>query len=110
MKYTKICTLLLFCLMLGSCTSVQSSLCQIRGGEPYVNLGGYQYCGERYSDGGKTCYSSEECQGECALPVDWNPEDGKEVVGRCRSDNTWYLGYGCLPIEKHQSVSACIEE
>jgi len=103
--------LLLVCFIsLTSCTSVRSSLCKIKGGEPYINLGGYQYCGERFSDGGKMCHSSEECQGECVLAVDWDPKDGKEIVGRCRSDNTWYLGYGCLPIEKHQSVSACIEE
>jgi hypothetical protein len=82
----------------------------MKGGEPYINLGGYQYCGEKYTDDGKECYSSKECQGECVLPVDWNPEEGKEVVGHCRGDNTWYLGYGCLAIEDYQHQSSCIEE
>ena len=82
----------------------------MKGGEPYISLGGYQYCGEKYKDGGKECYSSNECQGECVLPADWNPEEGKEVVGRCRSDNTWYLGYGCLAIEDYKRQSSCIEE
>lgn len=110
MKYSNSCLVSILCLLLASCTSIQSSFCQIKGGKPYINLGGYQYCGKKYSDGGKKCYSSDECQGECVLPIDWDPKDKKEVVGRCRSDNTWYLGYGCLAIEDHEHVSACIEE
>jgi len=97
-------------LFLSSCTSLQSGFCSARGGQPYINLGGYQYCGDKYPDGGKLCHSSEECEGECVLPVTWNPEDGEEVLGRCRSDNTWEVGYGCLAIENYEQRSECIEE
>ena len=82
----------------------------MKGGEPYINLGGYQFCGEIYKDAGKQCHSSEECDGDCVLPVTWNPAEGNEVVGQCQADNTWYLGYGCLAIENHQQISACEEE
>ena len=110
MKKSRIYLILAIGLTLTSCTSAQSSFCRINGGEPYVNFDGYQYCGKRYSDGGKECYSSRECQGECVLSVNWNPADGKKVVGKCRSNDTWDVDYGCLTIEDYERESSCVEE
>ncbi|TVZ41936.1 hypothetical protein P886_1287 [Alteromonadaceae bacterium 2753L.S.0a.02] len=110
MKNFRIYVILAVGQALTSCTSIQSSFCRIKGGEPYVNFGGYQYCGTKYSDGGKECYSSRECQGDCVLPIDWNPAGGKKVVGRCRSNDTRDVDYGCLAIEDYEHESSCIEE
>lgn len=99
--------ILVLAMLLTSCTSTQSVVCTVRGGEPYLNLSGYQYCGRKFSDGGKICRHSSECQGDCVLPDGWNPDEGREVVGRCRSNNTWYVDYGCLKIEDYQYRGAC---
>lgn len=96
---------------IAGCTAVPSSFCELRGGAPYVNFGGYQFCGKVYEDGGKTCYSSAECEGECVLPWDWKPDEGLEVVGRCEADSTWEPIYGCVPVEHYETYTGgCIEE
>lgn len=110
MKTTKI-TFILFVLMLAGCTTVQSGMCSLRGGAPYVNLGGYAFCGEKYKDAGKVCRSSEECEGDCVLPWTWNPDEKNEVVGKCEADTTYNFDYGCVAIENHQTYEGgCIEE
>lgn len=98
-------------LALAACTPLQSGLCKARGGAPYINFGGYQSCGTVYSDGGEICHSSEECEGDCVLPWDWNPDEGKEVVGKCEANSTFEPHYGCAPVERHETyIGGCIEE
>jgi hypothetical protein len=84
-------------------------MCELRGGHPYVNLGGYRECGKVYADAGKVCKSSEECEGDCFLPWDWDPKDGKEPIGECEDNDTPDTD-GCLPIENKEYKSACVEE
>ena len=90
MKFTKI-IITLFSLLLAGCTTVQSGMCSLRGGEPYVNLGGYAFCGKKHKDAGNTCRNSEECEGDCVLPWSWNPDEEKEVIGKCEADTTLSL-------------------
>jgi hypothetical protein len=99
------------CVAIMGCTTIRSSLCELRGGAPYVNFDGYQFCGKVYDDGGETCSSSEECEGDCVLPWDWQPDEGREVVGRCEADSTYEPNYGCAPIELHETYTGgCVEE
>src|SRR5690625_6954489 len=72
-------------LALAACTPLQSGLCKARGGAPYINFGGYQSCGTVYSDGGEICHSSEECEGDCVLPWDWNPDRSEEHTSELQS-------------------------
>lgn len=92
---------------LSGCTTMQSKLCEFRGGAPWVNLGGYQGCVEKYKDGGKACTGSEECEGDCFLPWDWNPKENPKPEGRCAYD----VIENCVPVEHYNTVhGGCIEE
>ncbi|ABD82344.1 hypothetical protein [Saccharophagus degradans] len=102
---------LIVILGLAGCTSLQSGFCTVRGGEPYVNLGGYAFCGTKYNDAGKVCKSSDECEGDCVLPWSWKPDEEREVVGQCAADSTYNFEYGCVAIEHHKTYQGgCIED
>lgn len=97
----------LLCLvLLMGCTEIASTACEVTGGHAYVNLGGFQECGRIYPDAGEVCYTSNECEGSCFLPLDWEPNAGMEPVGTCEHFDTPDDPL-CLPIEsKHDGVSA----
>ncbi len=96
-------------LYLTGCTTLRTTACEAVGGHAYVNLGGFQRCGKIYKDAGKVCHSSDECEGECHLPSDWDPADGKETVGSCENYDT-PDDSRCLPIELKHHRGSCIEE
>ena len=79
----------------------------MRGGAPYVNLGGYQSCEEKYSDGGHKCTSSNDCQGSCFLPWGWAPNSHRKPIGSCAHDNVQM----CTAIEHSKTAhGGCLEE
>ena len=92
------------------CTRVLNGLCIARGGVPDGDLGGYRFCGHKFKDAGTVCYHSSDCEGDCILPWDWDPKNGYKVIGQCQANSTYEGTYGCLPIERSQHQSACIEE
>lgn len=99
-----------FCLvLLAACTKIASTACEVTGGHAYVNLGGFQECGQIYPDAGKVCLTSNECEGSCFLPLNWEPSAGKEAVGTCEHFDTPDDPL-CLPIESKHRGSICVEE
>ena len=92
-----------------ACTALQSTACEAIGGHAYVNLGGFQRCGKIYKDAGDICHASDECEGDCHLPSDWDPVTGNEVVGSCEDFDT-PDDSRCLPIELKQYSGSCLEE
>ena len=75
--------------------------CTFRGGE--YTTGGLldaEYCLYTYSDGGKPCSSSTECEGNCILPEQVSLNNNP-VIGVCKSDND---PYGCYSSVEDGSV------
>ena len=46
---------------------------------------GTRMCIKEFSDSGKLCVSSMQCEGECRLP--WNVNKGLFVMGQCQNNN-----------------------
>lgn len=95
---------------LTGCTSIQSYFCERKGGAPHVNLGGYQYCANSYSDGGKECTDSSECEGRCYLSWEYNADKGGLLKGACES-NDIAVNKPCYYIEGGEvKQGLCLEE
>jgi len=68
--------------------------CAVSGGE--YTIGGLieaEYCLYNYSDGGKACSSSTECQGECMLDKSTSSLSDNIINGVCKSNSD---PYGCF--------------
>jgi len=67
----------------------------------------YQKCVFRYSDAGKECRSSSECEGRCLVDNESLPI-GTEAMGACERDNSYF---GCwTEVEDGVAVSAmCVD-
>ena len=69
--------------------------CEAAGGEVRgVCMFGIPACVEIYSDAGRSCRDSSDCEGGCVFDIntiryDENPVTGEESVGICKADSDW---------------------
>jgi len=106
----KLFSIIVLLTLLSSCTRVLSTGCRLIGGDPDVSLSGYHKCGKKYSDAGKLCYSSSDCEGDCFLSFDWVPESGEKPFGSCAYSSS-ANGSWCTVIENHNNQPVrCLEE
>ena len=59
--------------------------CQSRGGR-VISFGPPASCYETYSDGGKICSDSSECEGTCVVEEPLYVEAGEETSGMCQAE------------------------
>ena len=74
-----------------SVTPIDKKTCEQKGGEwRRVGLAGRYQCIFTYSDGGKGCNSSDECQGLCVV------YDAYEKAGTCKEDSDFFGCYATI--------------
>jgi len=80
--------------------------CSLNGGEwKRVGLAQSLACVHTYPDAGKTCKSSDECEGYCVIydpPIRGQPLPG----GLCKGDN---LPYGCFAVIEYPETYSCTD-
>lgn len=64
-------------------TTVQSGLCELRGGGARIDLGGYQYCANKFNDVEKPCADNSQCEGLSYLPCGYKPKSNSALIGIC---------------------------
>ncbi len=68
--------------------------------------GYYQYCVTEYSDGGKSCISSDECQGDCVI-------NNERTQANCENDSDSTCGEKGTIIENcplDNTKDTCVQE
>lgn len=84
-----------------------ASACAARGGKllPQGRMQSLQ-CVVSYSDGGKRCTDSDQCEGSCRIPDVANaPAAGAAAVGQCQPTSS---GFGCYTTVEDGKAEATI--
>ena len=98
--------MLLLLIALASAWSYPRIACSFNGGKWVRDglLAQAQYCRYVYSDGGRVCYSSQECMGACVITDRPVPGQPAPVVGECKRTNS---PFGCYALVERPAQFVC---